>query len=252
MFDILDPSGTNVFTQHLPLDQTNVIVGGYTLQGNTIYNAYLSVFHYFSLNNRTAPYSFTGERHFTQFHIKTINPAGLLSFASRASTALESDGTAYVRVRRTQGTQGQITVDYFTDDGTAHSNVDYSTVSGTLVFPDGVSSQIIEVPLLNTPPHDAPVTVHISLTNATGGATLDTRPHTALTIRDSAGDTTPTLAACVLMQTEFYSQKSSNAPSQNNLDITSEFTAEVIPGFPGSISFGLLQGPGDHSAQSHV
>lgn len=244
VLQIFDSRGTNVLDQRVGLDQTNFVIGAYTLQPNMVYNAYLSVFHYFSLNNRIQPYSFTGERHFTQFHIKTINPAGLMSFASRATTALESDGTAYLRVRRTEGTQGQVTVDYFTEDGTAHSNVDYTAVSGTLVFPDGVSSQTIEVPLLNTPTHDSPVTVHLTLTNATGGATLVTHPHSALTIRDTAGDTTPTLTALLLMQMEAYSQNSTAFPTQTSLDVTSQFTAEVIPGFAGSISFGLLEGPG--------
>jgi hypothetical protein len=241
--EIVDTNQARVFGRQLALAQTNVVIPASTLAPNQTFNAYLGVMHYSAINGRAQPFSTTAERRITRFQIKTINPAGVVSFAATASTALETDSKAYIRVRRKQGSQGQITVDYFTEDGTARSNVDYTPVSGTLTFPDGVTAQTLEVPLLNTPSHDGPVTLHLTLTNVTGGATLATLPHAALTIRDSTGDTTPTVSAFFLNLMEYYWQNSTGAPSQIDQSITSQFLAEVVPGFPGSVSFAVVQGP---------
>jgi len=242
---IIDASGNEVFTNdQIRLDETNVTIPAGTLAPDSTNNAYLALIHLFAMNRGPKmPPWVTFERRDTWFKIITLNPAGVFRFSPLCVTANESAGPATMTVQRTQGSAGQVTVDYYSTDATARSNVNYTAVSGTLVFADGQTNQTFTVPLLNDGVTNPPLTVHLTLTNATGGAALDLRPHAILTILDSQSAPGPNVNACVLAKVEFYDQTNAAPPLQADRSLTSRFFAEVQPKFPGGVTDGTVTLP---------
>ena len=76
-------------------------------------------------------------------------PVGMLSFAEADVSVDEVVGSVQLQVVRTGGSNGSVSVNYQSVDGSAESESDYSGVSGTLVWSDGdTSARIITVPIL--------------------------------------------------------------------------------------------------------
>ncbi len=100
-----------------------------------------------------------------------FNP-GVLGFSSPQYTVLESQGTATITVTRTNGSTGDVYVNYATSAGTAVNGVDYTNVTGTLHFTGGDVSEPITVPIINGSTMQPDKTVKLSLYNATGGAVI--------------------------------------------------------------------------------
>lgn len=242
---IVDSNHNTVFSQNnISLEQTNLTLPAGTLAPNCTNTAFLSVIHFFAHSARPgAPQLVTAERRATRFHIVTLNPAGVFKISPLCVAANETAGFATMTVQRTQGSAGQVSVDYFSTDGSAQSNVNYLPVSGTLVFEDGVSNQTFTVPLLNDGVSHPPLTVHLTLTNATGGAALVVRPHAVLTVLDSQSAPGPNINACLLGKVEFYEQTNSAKPLQSARSTTSRFFVAVHPKFPGGVTRGTLKMP---------
>jgi hypothetical protein len=227
------------------LAQTNLVIPAGTLQPNTGYRAYLYFIHYFRLSAIGAPPPawVALETRATKFTIQTLNPAGVLKFGTDPVVAKESDGTATINVERSQGSEGMVTADYFTSDGSAQSNLNYTPVFGTLVFNPGDTSSRFSVPLINNGISNPPLTVHLTLTNATGGAALITRPHATLTILDADSAPGLNVNAYSVGRAEFYQQTDAEPPTQFTLSAPSRFFASVNPAFPGGITNATIQLP---------
>jgi hypothetical protein len=58
-----------------------------------------------------------------------------------------------------------VTVSYATADGTAHAGANYTTTSGTLTFPAGITIQTIRVPLLDSGSQTTPLAFTLTLSN---------------------------------------------------------------------------------------
>ena len=110
------------------------------------------------------------------------NGPGQFQFHLKSYLIDENAGEAIVTVDRTSGSEGIATVDFATVPGSATPGLDYSSVTQTLTFGDGVNSQTIYVPVLNNPSPGGVVTVGLSLTNPTGGASLGTQASSTLSI----------------------------------------------------------------------
>lgn len=67
----------------------------------------------------------------------------------------------------------EVTVDFATSDGTALTGNDYTAASGTLTFAPGETTKRILVPALDDIDLDADEIFNVTLSNATGGATID-------------------------------------------------------------------------------
>ena len=78
-----------------------------------------------------------------------------------------------------------MTVDYSTSDGTAKDGLDYTAVSGTLSFDDGVKSQSFQIPIIYNPIFEGDKTVNLTLSNPTGEASLGEQATAILTIKDN-------------------------------------------------------------------
>src|SRR5262249_15692189 len=74
--------------------------------------------------------------------------------------------------------------DYATSDGSAQANVRYQAASGTLTIPAGASTASFDVPIINDSVVNFNQTVHLTLSNPGGGATLGSQNTATLTILD--------------------------------------------------------------------
>ena len=113
----------------------------------------------------------------TNNHIARLNGganigAGKLDFRLAAFTVLENAGSATVKVVRSGGTTGAVTVDYKTSDGTAFDGLDYTSSSGTLTFAAGVVEQTFTVPVTDNGFVDGDRVINLALFNPTGGTSL--------------------------------------------------------------------------------
>lgn len=97
---------------------------------------------------------------------------GLLSIVPFTLTVNETDGTANFEVKRTNGDDGTVTVDFATSDFTATEDADYTGVSGTLTFLDGEDSKFISIPLIDDAIDEGGESLGVSISNVTGGALL--------------------------------------------------------------------------------
>jgi len=117
-------------------------------------------------------------------------PAGALEFEAVAPTTPENilSRSALVRVKRVNGSSGTVTVDYATSNNTAVAGTDYSSRAGTLTLADGVTSAVVAVPIVNDSIAEGNESLHLTLSNPTGGAVLGSARRSVLTILD---DDTP-------------------------------------------------------------
>jgi uncharacterized delta-60 repeat protein len=109
---------------------------------------------------------------------------GVLRFGALGTTAVESDGTIAVNVVRTNGDVGTVTVDYSTTSGTATAGADFVATSGTLTFADGVTNQTLMVTLVDDANYENPESFLITISNATGGATISGFPNHSVSVTD--------------------------------------------------------------------
>jgi hypothetical protein len=102
-----------------------------------------------------------------------IPPQGLIRFDQRTFQVRESVGLAVVTVRRTGGSEGEVTVDFTTVDGSALAPDDYDATAGTLTFADGEEGlQTFTVPVVDDGDAESTERIELQLSNVTGGALL--------------------------------------------------------------------------------
>lgn len=110
---------------------------------------------------------------------------GALQFKMLAFASREGGAPAVVTVTRVGGSAGTVTVEFFTEDGTAYADEDYSPASGTLTFSPGVLNQTFTVPVLNDLTYELNETVTLQLRNPAGGATIGGIQNATLNIADN-------------------------------------------------------------------
>ena len=122
----------------------------------------------------------------------TVNvlSGGTFQFSLAPYTAMENVGTTLVRVVRTLGQSGTATVLLQTSNGTADSS-DYTSVSQTLTFVNGQTSQNVSVPITNDSINEPNETVNLTLSNVGGSGSLGSPATAVLTIQD---DDAPTVS----------------------------------------------------------
>jgi len=105
-----------------------------------------------------------------------------LAFLLSAFSVNGDQSNAVITVVRTGGTNGTISADYATSDGTAKAGIDYVTSTGTVTLADGIVSNTFMVPIvLPENPFSTNQTVNLTLTNPQG-AVLAVPFHAVLTI----------------------------------------------------------------------
>ncbi len=110
---------------------------------------------------------------------------GRLQFSASNYTVNEAAGTVTIGVMRTGGSDGAVSVNYATANGTAAAS-DYAATSGTLTWAAGDSSvKSFTVSIIDDSLVEANETILVALTNPTGGATLGNPGGATLTIGDN-------------------------------------------------------------------
>jgi uncharacterized delta-60 repeat protein len=118
--------------------------------------------------------------------ITNVDNYGGVQFSASAYSVKKYAGFAIIPVVRSGGSAQTVTVNYFTVDGTAHSNVDYQATSGQFTFPPGVVSTNFIVPILNTNLNTGLLTLGLVLSNATPATALGVISNATLNIIDTA------------------------------------------------------------------
>jgi hypothetical protein len=105
--------------------------------------------------------------------VLTITAApGTLQFTTSAVTVPESGGGVTITVDRVRGAYGTVSVTYAAASADAIPGVDYVPVSGVLTFAPGVTEESFTLPILGNSPNPSDVTIALSLSGPTGGASL--------------------------------------------------------------------------------
>lgn len=110
---------------------------------------------------------------------------GDLSFRQTSYAGAENGGAVAIAVQRVGGTQGAVSVDYATADGSAAAGSDYASASGTLTFADGEDLRTFSVSVLDDAAYEGDETVLLALSNPTGGASLVAPMAATLTIAEN-------------------------------------------------------------------
>gem|GEM_PF-638120 len=121
--------------------------------------------------------------------------SGTLQFSSATYSDSETNTThnKTITVTRAGGTDGAVSVDYATSDGTATAGSDYTAASGTLNWAAGDSaSKTFNVSITGDTTFEPDETVNLTLSNPTGGASLGS-PNTAVLTITNDDAAPPTL-----------------------------------------------------------
>jgi choice-of-anchor C domain-containing protein len=115
-----------------------------------------------------------------------IPKPGTLAF-SNAQFTVNEDGTPVnvVIINRTGGSDGQVGATIALSDGTAKRPNDYPNNSIPVIFNNGETSKTITIPIVDDLQFEGSETLDLTLTNATGGATISAQDKATLTIVDN-------------------------------------------------------------------
>lgn len=89
--------------------------------------------------------------------------AGSIEFSAIDFNVLEDVGSAVIKVVRTGGSRGAMTVNYATGGGTAVAGSDYTSAAGVLTFAEGETQKTFIVPIADDGASESEETVQLSL-----------------------------------------------------------------------------------------
>ncbi|MDO9372199.1 MAG: Calx-beta domain-containing protein [Gammaproteobacteria bacterium] len=147
--------------------------------------------------------------------------AGALQFSAANYSVDESGASATITVTRTGGSEGAISVDYSTSDGTAIADSDYTPSIGTLSFADAdLTPQTFTVPITDDAVIEINEAVNLTLSNPTGGAVVGTPDAAVLTIvdNDSVPPPPPEITVAIDIKPGDDDDRHENKPAKINLD----------------------------------
>ncbi len=120
------------------------------------------------------------------FVYHAITPGGILEFAVENVSVNEGAGTVTVSVARNLASEGSVSVDYLTRNGTAIAGSDYTAGNGTLSWTDGDSaSKDIEIDVIDNSLDTVNRTFAIELDNPLGQSKLSNKSTATITIIDN-------------------------------------------------------------------
>jgi solute carrier family 8 (sodium/calcium exchanger) len=107
---------------------------------------------------------------------------GEIEFAEPVLVVKESVGTYEIQLRRVNGADGQVSIDYQTSDINAIENKDYEPQADTLTFEHGETTKTIEVKIIDDKSAEKDESFAIELLNPKGGARIGRNHKTVVTI----------------------------------------------------------------------
>jgi len=100
--------------------------------------------------------------------ISAARPTIEVTFASAASSGLETVGVAVINVNLSTAAEQTVTVDYEVTGGTAIPGMDYNLINGTLTFMPGDTTEPISIDIIADGLDEDDETIIIGLTNPAG------------------------------------------------------------------------------------
>lgn len=119
-----------------------------------------------------------------RLNFTTVTCTDNVMLTQTSTSGSEALGSLAVSVTRTGGREGSATVNYATSNGTATAGSDYTSTSGTLTFAAGELTKTFLIPITNDTTLEANETINVTLSSATGNATLGTLTSGTVTILD--------------------------------------------------------------------
>lgn len=113
------------------------------------------------------------------------NPNGTLSLSAVTYAANEADTVATIRVNRSGGTNGSVTVSYATSNGTATAGNQYTATNGTLTFGAGETVKSFTVAVADDNDAEGNKTFNVAISAPTGGANLGSTTSASVMINDN-------------------------------------------------------------------
>ncbi|WP_133468342.1 PQQ-binding-like beta-propeller repeat protein [Paraglaciecola marina] len=113
-----------------------------------------------------------------------------IQFSTAQYTVSETGGAVDVTITRTNGSDGEVTVDLTSADSTAMSASDYQAQDSTITFADGDSSITVSIVILDDISLEGEEEFNITLSELNGSATFGT-PITATITIDDIEDASP-------------------------------------------------------------
>ena len=121
----------------------------------------------------------------TTLRILDDDGPGIIQFEHAFFNAREDAGEARITLSRTQGSSGDVTVQFATSGGTATPDVDYQPIVQVVSFADGEFEKTVTVPIIADREADPSEGIILELSQASNGATLGALSHSVLTIQDT-------------------------------------------------------------------
>ena len=119
-----------------------------------------------------------------------LDRPGTIQFSATNYEVPDTAGSATITLVRTDGSRGQVSVNFSTYGMTATAGVDYQPTTATVVFPAGATSETVQVPVLDDPYDDHNELVGLAISSPSGGAVIGTTNLATLTIVDVDPDAT--------------------------------------------------------------
>lgn len=110
--------------------------------------------------------------------------AGTISLTNAQFIGREESGRIAITVERTGGSEGEVAVDFLTNDLIATGGDDFQQRDGTLRFRDGQTSRTINVTIADDSIFEGDETFGLTLSNPIGGAVLGAIDQATVTIVD--------------------------------------------------------------------
>ncbi|NVJ65777.1 MAG: choice-of-anchor B family protein [Gammaproteobacteria bacterium] len=99
---------------------------------------------------------------------------GDIGFVSSTMTLEEANANINISVARAAGSNGQVSIDYATQDGSAVAGEDYTETNGTLTWAAGdMADKTISVAILDDSTQETSESFNVNLSNPQGGAGLN-------------------------------------------------------------------------------
>jgi hypothetical protein len=111
-------------------------------------------------------------------------PPSQVHFTVAASNVSRTGAHTVLTVARTGSISQTVTLHYATADGTAHAGTDYTGASGTLTFNPGDLAVTLPITIQNDGQANGDEAFTVTLSNPTGGATVDSPGVSSVTIND--------------------------------------------------------------------
>ncbi len=103
------------------------------------------------------------------FNVTVVPNVESFQFSPAAYSINENGGVVTLTVTRIGGSDGGVTLDYVTANGTATAGTDYMASAGRITFAAGETSQRISVPIVDDAVHESNETFSVTLSNISSG-----------------------------------------------------------------------------------